>query len=335
MSVTRPDSLGDLGWAPFFERQPLVEQHPDLIPARVIAIQRTHVVLMHATGIWESPLGGRWFQYEVEGRPAVGDWVLIDAASGSIEQLLDRRGVLKRMSAGMGEIQIIASNIDVLFLVTSCNAEFNLRRLERYLAIAYEAEVTPVVVLTKADLAQRPEEFASQAGTLKPGLAVHVVNALDVESTAVLSAWCSRGQTIALLGSSGVGKSTLVNSLMGTQTQLTAEIREDDGKGRHTTTHRSLHLLPGGGMVLDSPGMRELGIAQAEAGVEAMYDEIEVLGLGCRFADCAHGTEPGCAVQQAIQESRLDAERLNGYQKLKREEAHNSATLAGRRKRRD
>jgi ribosome biogenesis GTPase len=330
MSTTEPASLEDLGWGPFFQQQALVVDHPQLVPARIVAIQRTHVVLMHAGGVSDSPLGGRWFQREVEQRPAVGDWVLVDPNGMSVEQLLERRSVLKRMSPGLDGLQLIAANVDVLFLVTSCNADFNVRRLERYLALAYEAGVTPVVVLTKADLAEQPEAFALDARKLRAGLVVEVVNALDADSIASLATWCAHGQTVALLGSSGVGKSTLVNSLLGSQAQLTAEIREDDGKGRHTTTHRSLHLLPSGGMVLDSPGMRELGIAQVEAGVEAMFDDIEELSEGCRFADCAHGAEPGCAVQRAVVDGKLDAERFDSYLKLKREDAHNSETIAER-----
>jgi len=325
-----PTSLQELGWAPFFQQQSVVIEHPELVPARVIALQRTHVVLMHESGVTESPLGGRWFRLEVEQRPAVGDWVLMDPADQSIKQLLQRRSVLKRMSAGSDGLQLIAANVDVLFLVTSCNADFNLRRLERYLALAFEAGVTPVVVLTKADLADAPEGFAQQASKLKAGVVVELVNALDAQSVGVLEPWCARGQTVALLGSSGVGKSTLVNSLAGVETQLTAGIREDDAKGRHTTTHRSLHLLPSGGLLLDSPGMRELGIAQAEAGVDAMFEDIEALSEQCRFADCAHASEPGCAVQEAIAQAQLDPERLASYRKLKREEAHNTESIAER-----
>lgn len=333
MSVTGPTALQDLGWTNFFQRQLAELDCSELIPARVIAIQRTHIVLMHETDVVDSPLGGRWFQLGPEQRPAVGDWVLMNPADGSVVHLLQRRSVLKRMSAGQDGVQLIAANVDVLFLVTSCNADFNLRRLERYLALAYEAGVTPVVVLTKADLAERPEEFLQQARNIRAGLAVELVNALDAASVAALAPWCAPGQTIALLGSSGVGKSTLVNSLSGAQTQLTAEIREDDGKGRHTTTHRSLHLLPTGGLVLDSPGMRELGIAQAETGVEAMFEDVEALAQQCRFADCAHASEPGCAVQAAIDSGGLDSERLASYKKLKREEAYNTESLAERHSR--
>ena len=323
-------SLEELGWAPFFQQQLVVLDRPELVPARVVAIQRTHVVLMHEAGVVDSPLGGRWFRRDVEERPAVGDWVLMSPGTGAVELLLERRSLLKRMGAGQDGVQLIAANVDVLFLVTSCNADFNLRRLERYLALAFEAGVTPVVVLTKADLAEHPQEFAAQAAELKHGLVVELVNALDVASIAVLQPWVGSGQTVALLGSSGVGKSTLLNTLVGSQTQATAEIREDDAKGRHTTTHRSLHLLPGGGLILDSPGMRELGIAQAEAGVETMFDDIEALGETCRFADCAHASEPGCAVQAAIAEGRLEPGRLASYLKLKREEAYNTESIAER-----
>ncbi|MBH79082.1 MAG: ribosome small subunit-dependent GTPase A [Gammaproteobacteria bacterium] len=324
-----PSTLEELGWTPFFQQQLHAAGLEDVVPARVAAIQRTHVVLLHAEGVSDTPLGGRWFQLEAEERPAVGDWVLASLTEKSIQQVLGRKSVLKRMSP-QGGIQLIAANVDVLFLVTSCNADFNLRRLERYLAVAHEAGVDPVVVLTKADLAEAPERYLEQARGLGSGLSVELVNALDADGLAALEAWCAPGQTVALLGSSGVGKSTLVNTLSGSQVQLTGEIRQDDAKGRHTTTHRSLHLLPSGALLLDSPGIRELAIADAEDGVAVTFDDIESLAAQCRFSDCAHDSEPGCAVQQAIADGVIPADRLASYNKLKREEAYNTESVAER-----
>jgi ribosome biogenesis GTPase len=214
--------------------------------------------------------------------------------------------------------------------VTSCNAEFNPRRIERYLALAYDAGVQPVVVLTKADLAENPDLFVDQVRNVKSDLVVELVNACDVDGLDSLKAWCGSGQTVALLGSSGVGKSTLVNSLSAAQVQLTREIREDDVKGRHTTTHRSLHVLPDGGLVLDSPGMRELAIAEVAGGVAQMFDDVETLAAQCRFSDCNHDTEPGCRVRQAIDAGELAEGRLLSYLKLRREEAHNTESIAER-----
>jgi ribosome biogenesis GTPase len=329
--VEKTLTLRDMGWAPFFQQQLTLEEAETLHPARVFAIQRTHITLMTEAGEIEVSLGGRWFQLDVEERPTVGDWVLIPPSADSIVRLLDRKSLLKRMSAGQNsEVQLIGANIDTLFLVTSCNADFNPRRLERYLALAYNAGVEPVVVLTKADLAEDPDSYVDEVRKVKSDLVVELVNALEGETIGSLKGWCGTGQTVALLGSSGVGKSTLVNTLSAVEVQATQGIREDDGKGRHTTTHRSLHLLPEGGLVLDSPGMRELAIAEVESGVAQMFDDVEALAAQCRFADCGHDTEPGCAVRGAIDSGELDEARLTSYLKLRREEAYNTESIAER-----
>jgi ribosome biogenesis GTPase len=229
-----------------------------------------------------------------------------------------------------GDVQLIAANVDVMFLVSSCNEEFNLARMERYLALAMDAGVQPVIVLTKADLAEDAESYREQAMSLSRELIVEVLNALASDEVQPLRAWCVRGQTITLLGSSGVGKSTLINSLAGAEVQATGSVREEDGKGRHTTTHRSLHLLEGGGLLLDSPGMRELGITDAEAGIQSAFADVEALAALCRFNDCAHETEPGCAVRAAIESGELDERRLESYRKLRREEMYNTETVAER-----
>lgn len=323
--------LRELGWSPFFQQQLTIDEAESLAPARVFAIQRTHMTLMSVAGELDITLSGRWFQLDVEDRPTVGDWVLIPPSADSIVRLLDRKSLLKRMSAGQSsEIQLIGANVDSLFLVTSCNADFNPRRLERYLALAYQAAVQPVVVLTKADLAGDPQSYLDEVRRIKRDLVVELVNALDARSIAALEGWCGPGQTVALLGSSGVGKSTLVNTLSNAQVQLTQGIREDDGKGRHTTTHRSLHMLPGGGLLLDSPGMRELAIADVDSGVQQMFEDVEALATHCRFVDCGHQSEPGCAVRAAIAAGELDEDRLASYLKLRREEAYNSESIAER-----
>jgi ribosome biogenesis GTPase len=331
--MTPENPLDVLGWAPFLQQQLTLEELEDAehnVPARVFAVQRTGLLLQFESADVEIPLGGRWFELPVEERPTVGDWVLLNPAQPAIVRLLERKSLLKRMGAGGTELQLIAANVDTMFLVSSCNDEFNLSRMERYLSLALEAGVQPVIVLTKADLADSPEEFRDAAMTLRRDLIVEVVNALESETLAGLKAWMTRGQTVALLGSSGVGKSTLINSLIGQQVQLTRDIREDDARGRHTTSSRSLHLIPGGGLVVDSPGMRELGIADAQAGVASMFDDIEILARECRFADCGHDTEPGCRVRESIAEGDLDGRRLDSYRKLKREELYNTETIADR-----
>ena len=230
-------------------------------------------------------------------------------------------------AAGTGRrVQLIAANVDTLFVVTSCNQDFNVARLERYLALAREAGAMPVVVLTKADLAPDTGDYVRAAARLMPGLLVECVDARDPAEVARLAVWCGPGQTVALLGSSGVGKSTLVNTLSGVD-QATAPIRDDDAHGRHTTTGRSMHRLPAGGWLLDTPGMRELQLADVGEGIAAVFADIDALATACRFRDCRHEGEAGCAVAAAVEKGSLDPERLRRFRKLVAEDARNSAAL--------
>jgi ribosome biogenesis GTPase len=332
--MTDNSKLARLGWRQFFQQQLTLEEVERARPARVLVVQRSGITVADEVGERHLAVAGKWFTLPSEQRPSVGDWLLLNAAGEAIERVLDRTSVFTRMAAGeKADLQVIAANVDTLFVVTSCNEEFNPSRLERYLALAIEAGVEPVVVLTKADLADDPERFVEAARRVRRSVPVECVNALVTDSLTGVRAWCRRGQTIALVGSSGVGKSTLVNSLSGTDIQDTGGIREDDAKGRHTTSHRSLHLLPDGGLLLDSPGMRELKISDAAQGVTEMFDDVAELALSCRFSDCAHEDEPGCAVHAAIEAGTLDERRLKNYRKLLREQARHTQSIAEQRHR--
>ena len=325
-------SLHDLGLVPFFTQQltdiDLMQQRL----GRVSAVQRSritvlceaaeHVVelsstLLHATGVE---------------RPTVGDWVVLDASLSKIEQVLERKSLFKRLGSGSHhELQAIAANIDILFIVTSCNEEFKESRLERYLALCAEAGAMPVIVLTKADLSDDVDSYVRRARSTQAGIPVEVANTLDSSTLNGVRSWIGNTSTVALVGSSGVGKSTLLNSLAGESLTATGGIREQDKKGRHTTTHRELHILPTGGLLIDVPGMRELKVADIEDSLGTVFDDIETLARQCQFSDCQHNTEPGCAVLQAVEENRLDSRRLLSYQKLLRENAVANASLAQKR----
>ena len=322
-------TLTELGWRHFFQQQLSIDDLETLEPARVMAIERSILAMQSGAGLVSAELELRWQKLPHEERPTVGDWVLIDQ-SNSPHRLLERQSLFKRKAAGdRAEVQLIAANVDTLFVVSSCNLDFNLSRIERYLALALDAKVIPVLVLTKADLSDAAD-YLEQARNLRAGLEVVAVNSLSADSIAPLRKWCGEGQTVALVGSSGVGKSTLLNTMVGASVAITGAIREDDAKGRHTTTSRSLHPLPEGGLVLDSPGMRELKLTDVVAGLGEVFSDIDDLASACRFKDCEHQSEPGCAVTQAISDGLLESRRLQNYQKLLREDAHNTQSIAER-----
>ena len=319
--------LESLGWRSFFASQ--VDADTALIPARVMAVHRGRVEVVGENFHDVLALTGKSAALAI----TVGDWVLIDRDAPRVDRVLDRFGVFKRGAAGTsGTVQLIAANVDTLFIVTSANRDFNIARLERYLAIAYEAGAYPLIVITKADTVESIEPYVARARALGKDLPVESMDARESDQVERLRPWCGPGQTVALLGSSGVGKSTLVNTLTGSS-QDTRAVREDDQRGRHTTTLRSMHRLPQGGWLVDTPGMRELRLVDSGDAIEDVFSEIAALAADCRFSDCHHETEPGCAVRAAIDAGTLDSQRLIRFRKLLAEDRRNSETVAERRAR--
>lgn len=320
----RPASpeLAALGWTAFFADQ-LGADDKGLLPLRVATVHRTRLTAIGTTGRLAPELPP---QANV-GDFVVGDWILADPETGVVARRLERRTLMQRRPEGTRPLQLIAANIDTLFIVTSCNADFNLPRLERYLALANEAGADPVILLSKADQVADAEPFRAQAAALQRGLNVVTLNARAPETAAVLAPWCGPGRTVALIGSSGVGKSTLLNTLAGhdaSTAQATGAIREGDAKGRHTTTARSLHPIRGGGWVIDTPGMRTLHMSDSAAGIGILFAEITELAPHCRFRDCSHAHEPGCAVLAAVEAGTLDRARLERWRKLHDENRDNT-----------
>ncbi len=320
-------TLADLGWSAPFAAQLGTDE--TATPARISEVLRNHL-----TGL--TPFGPLPLAVTAEtGTYAVGDWVLHDGVS--VLRRLDRTTELTRRAAGPRSsrnagAQLIAANVDTLGIVTSCNADFNPARLERYLALAASAGCLPLIVLTKADLSDDPQDYVRRAERLSPIVTAIALIATDAGEAARLAPWCGPGQTLALVGSSGVGKTTLQNHLTGIAA-LTQDIREDDAKGRHTTTARSLRPTTTGGWLIDTPGMREFGLTDAADGIEAVFADVTDLVADCRFNDCAHDGEPGCAVQAGIADGSLDPGRLDRWRKLVREDAHATQTTAQSRER--
>lgn len=317
--------LSALGFGPFFEQQLESSVSDGVIPARIAAEHRGGYEVWSATGSGRAQLAGRLrLELEDVGAPGVGDWVVVkDAPSPShstiIERVLVRRTVFTRGAAGReARAQVVAANVDRVFAVCGLDADFNVRRIERYLARIWASGAEPSVILNKADICSDPWARVADVERHAVGVPVHVVSALHSEGIEAVRACIHEGMTVALVGSSGAGKSTLVNALLGEDRMHTGEVRASDGRGRHVTTHRQLVLLPGGGVLVDTPGMRELQLLD-EDGIDTVFGDIATLADSCRFRDCRHDAEPGCAVRQAVESGALDAERFDHYRKLERE----------------
>jgi len=319
------ETLEELGWKAWFSEQIASEEAGQCRPVRVMAVHRGKIAVAGAGA-------QRFISPYIRGagplddHPTVGDWLLIDRDTLEPIRVLRRMNLFKRRAPGdPRKEQMIAANVDTLFIVASCNQDFSVARLERYLVLAREVAVNPVVVLTKTDLTDTPEAFATAARAIAPQLRVETVNGRDPASVACLAAWCGKGETVALLGSSGVGKSTLVNTLRGSDSVATQAIRAGDGTGRHTTTVREMHRLDRGGWLLDTPGMRELQLSDAAEGISEVFDDFILVAQRCRFSNCAHGGEPDCAVSAAIAEGTLPLARFDRWRKLATEDGANNA----------
>jgi len=319
--------LTSLGWSEHFAHAAAGHAAAGLEPARVISEHKHAYELISAEGELTGELLGRLLKGGARSAlPAVGDWVMIARQPGErtrakIHAVLPRRTCFSRRAAGeKAEEQVVAANVDAVFLVSGLDADFNPRRIERYLALARGSGAEPVIVLNKADLCGEAAARVAEIRALAGGATVLAVSALVGEGVAALAPWLGRGRTVALLGSSGVGKSTLVNALLGEERQETGEVREHDQRGKHTTTRREIVPLPGGALLVDTPGMRELQLwDNAREGLVAAFPDVLELAAGCRFRDCRHEAEPGCAVRAAIGAGALPEPRFASYLKLRAE----------------
>jgi len=325
-----------IGWPPEKSVAEALSSWPDAQLARVVAQHRSgYELAQHPEHSFRAQAPAPWLRprTDPELRAVVGDWVALDAQGKQILDVLPRTALLKRAAAGEHyQQQLIAANIDHVLLISGMDADFNAKRIERYLLLIDASGARPVVVLTKRDVCENPEYYLEQLQALiGDRVPVFALNAKSPEDAAVLHPYLGTGKSVVLVGSSGAGKSTLTNTLLGIQKMKTQSVRETDAKGRHTTTHRALIALPQGGCLIDTPGMRELKLSGDERFDEGLFAEFDVLAGQCRFSDCSHGNEPGCAVQAAIAAGQLSLERYQHFCKLKDERDAAAMTLADRR----
>lgn len=318
--------LAALGWSEFFERSFQPYRDRGHFPGRVVLEERGAYRLYTNRGELNARIRGK-LRFESEGLadfPAIGDWVAVTEPEGEgraqIHAVLPRRSKFSRKVAGANtEEQVVAANVDTIFLVQGLDHDFNLRRLERYLVAAFESNAAPVVILSKADLCNDVEDKVRAAESIAPGTPVHAISSVTGAGVDTLDQYIQVGVTVAFLGSSGVGKSTLINRIVGEEIQKTAEVRQSDSRGRHTTTHRELLVLKTGGLLIDTPGMRELQLWDAGSSLSEAFSDVESIAATCYFSDCRHQNEPGCAVREALAEGTLEADRYESYLKLERE----------------
>lgn len=321
--------LENLGWNTFYSEAFESYKSGNYIVGRVALEHKNSYRIYTEHGDLLAEISGK-MNFQASGRedyPAVGDWVVVqprvEEGRATIHGILPRKSKFSRKNAGNTvEEQIIATNIDTVFLVNALNKDFNIRRIERYLTLAWESGANPVIILSKADLCDDIDEKLLQVESIAFGVPVHIISSLHGTGFDSIFPYLQNGKTVALLGSSGVGKSTIINHLVGNEVLKVQEIREDDDKGKHTTTHRELIMLPNGGCMIDTPGMRELQLWDSNEGLSDTFKDIEDLGSQCYFSDCMHQNEPNCAVQNAIDEGTLDYGRYQSYIKLQKELAY-------------
>ncbi|MBL1217560.1 MAG: ribosome small subunit-dependent GTPase A [Planctomycetes bacterium] len=317
-------NIKSIGWSEFFENEFNSLPPSNYLPGRISVERRLNYLALTDSGELRITLSGR-LRHRAQSAsdlPAVGDWVAIDAdlqnSSGVIQSVLPRRGCFTRQVAGTrSDEQVVAANIDTVFLVSGLDHDLNARRIERTLLLACEGGASPVILLNKSDLQpEHLDEVIKKVATVAIGTPIHAISAIEATGLEALDAYLKPGETIAFIGSSGVGKSTIINRLAGYERQHTAAVREHDSHGRHTTTQRELIPLAGGAVLIDTPGMREFQLSGGEDGVDAVFDDIDALARECRFNDCQHESEPGCAVLAAVENGSLPEERLTSYHKL-------------------
>ena len=320
--------LKELGWDSSFQEQFQLTKVPGSVPGRVVSESRGSYQVNSQYGELTAKIAGKMRYQAVEKKtyPAVGDWVvirpLVNENKATIHSVLPRRSKFSRKVAGeRTEEQVVSANVDTIFIVSGLDGgrNFNLRRIERYLTLGWSSGATPVIVLNKVDLCPNVSVFIQLVEEIAPGISIHPVSAKERIGLEALRNYLIQGHTVAFLGSSGVGKSALINALLGTEKQEIGEVREDDRMGRHTTTRRELILLPAGGMMIDTPGMREIQMWTGEDDLQDTFYDVETLAKGCRFNDCSHNAESGCAVKEAIDNGDLDPARLESYRKLQNE----------------
>lgn len=320
--------LYDLGWSAFFQKQ-LRSREVEQPPARVVGVRRNSFLVSQGNGEMPATIAGSLIHDRASSYPAVGDWVLL--RDTMITSVLSRKNSLSRKAAGgrnrkngdvVGQDQLIATNLDVTFIVCGLDRDFNLRRIERYLAMVYNCGITPAVILTKADLHQCPDTFVNEVERIAIGVPIHLVSADGDDALSYLKTFLSPGKTAALIGSSGAGKSTLINRLYGDEIRNTGSVSLSVGKGKHTTTNRELIVLPSGGMLIDNPGIREVAPGAEGTSAESAFPDIDNLALLCRFPNCSHTHEPDCQVLKAVSMGQITSSRLKSYRKIQSERTY-------------